>query len=245
MLDRRPLSEIQAAFRRLRADWMPARFTLRTGRLYRSVPGTIELDGPAAERQQMFEQVARCWQQLGEQEPYWSVLTSPKFQMSRIGSTGDEFYRSGQACLSTIEAFFARSRQPIENVKTVLEFGCGVGRETIALASRLTRVVGVDARAACTVGQPLDGEACSAAGRRLRPDAPPQRRPPGSARRPRRRPSRHNFQHVLRTERNRTGSAPVGEPGWADVDPQLPGVVPVARTTSPQVSISFLMNSEN
>ena len=123
---------------------MPARFTLRTGRFYRSVAGTIELEGPAAERQQMFEQVARCWQHLGEQEPYWSVLTSPKFQMSRIGSTGDEFYRSGQACLSTIEAFFARSGQPIANVKSVLEFGCGVGRETIALASRFTQVVGVD-----------------------------------------------------------------------------------------------------
>ncbi|MDI1285850.1 MAG: class I SAM-dependent methyltransferase [Reyranella sp.] len=127
---------------------MPARFVLRTGRFYRSPAGAIELDGPADQRQQMFEQVARCWQHLGEQEPYWSVLTSPRFKVSRIGSTGDEFYHSGSTCLALIEAFFSRSGQPLSDVQNVLEFGCGVGRETTALASRFQRVVGVDVSAA-------------------------------------------------------------------------------------------------
>ncbi len=110
--------------------------------------GTVELDGPADQRREMFEQVARCWQHLGVQEPYWSVLTAPKFRMSHIASTGDEFYRSGQACLSTIDAFFSRSGQQIADVQSVLEFGCGVGRETTALASRFRRVVSVDVSAA-------------------------------------------------------------------------------------------------
>jgi len=123
---------------------MPARFVLRTGRFYRSTMGTVELDGPADQRREMFRQVARCWQHLGEQEPYWSVLTAPKFKMSHIGSTGDEFYRSGQACLSTIDAFFTRSGRAIADIQSVLEFGCGVGRETTALASRFRQVVGVD-----------------------------------------------------------------------------------------------------
>jgi SAM-dependent methyltransferase len=106
--------------------------------------GAIELDGPDDQRREMFRQVARCWQHLGEQEPYWSVLTAPKFKMAHIASTGDEFYRSGQACLSTIDAFFERSGQAIADIQSVLEFGCGVGRETTALASRYRRVVGVD-----------------------------------------------------------------------------------------------------
>ncbi len=92
----------------------------------------------------MFEQVVHCWQYLGEQEPYWSVLTAPRFKMSHIGATGDEFYRSGRACLSVIEAFFSRNGQAIADIQSVLEFGCGVGRETTALASRFRRVVGVD-----------------------------------------------------------------------------------------------------
>ncbi|MEI7874956.1 MAG: class I SAM-dependent methyltransferase [Alphaproteobacteria bacterium] len=142
------MSRLGIALKKLRADWIPARFVLRTGRFYRSTMGTIELDGPADQRREMFQQVARCWQHLGEQEPYWSVLTAPQFKMSHIGSTGDEFYRSGQACLSTINAFFARSGQAIADIQSVLEFGCGVGRETTALASRFRRVVGVDISAA-------------------------------------------------------------------------------------------------
>lgn len=142
------MNRFRATFKNLRADWMPARFVLRTGRFYRSPAGAIELDGPVDQRQQMFEQVARCWQHLGEREPYWSVLTAPKFKMSRIAETGDEFYRSGGACISVIEAFFARNLQAIADIQSVLEFGCGVGRETTALAGRFSRVVGVDVSSA-------------------------------------------------------------------------------------------------
>lgn len=142
------MSRFRAALKKLRADWTPARFVLKTGRFYRSSAGVVELDGPIDRRRQMFEQVARCWQHLGEQEPYWSVLTAPQFRMSRIGATGDEFYRSGRACLALIEAFFSRNGQAIVDIQSVLEFGCGVGRETTALASRFRRVVGVDISAA-------------------------------------------------------------------------------------------------
>ncbi len=142
------MSRIRAFLGKLRADWMPARFVLRTGRFYRSPAGVIELDGPADQRRQMFEQVARCWQHLGEQEPYWSVLTSPRFKMSGIGSTSEEFYQSGHACLALIEAFFSRNGQTLSDIQSVMEFGCGVGRETTVLASRFRRIVGVDVSAA-------------------------------------------------------------------------------------------------
>ena len=127
--------------------WIPARFVVRTGRFYYAPPGVVELDGPADQRQRMFEQVARTWQGLGEQEPYWSVLTDPRYKVSRIAATHDEFYRSGKGCLSLIEAFFARSGQDIGAVRSVLELGCGVGRESIALAGRFEQVVAVDVSA--------------------------------------------------------------------------------------------------
>ncbi len=128
--------------------WLPARFVVRTGRFYYAPPLAVELDGPADQRQQMFDQVARAWQRLGEQEPYWSVLTAERFKRARIGATGDEFYGSGKGCLFLIGAFFARSGQDPDAIRDVLELGCGVGRESIPLASRFPQVVAVDVSAA-------------------------------------------------------------------------------------------------
>jgi SAM-dependent methyltransferase len=128
--------------------WIPARFVVRTGRFYHSRPGVVELDGPADQRQRMFDQVARGWQRLGEQEPYWSVLTTERFKRARIAATHDEFYRSGKGCLFLIGAFFARGGQDLEAVRSVLELGCGVGRESVPLASRFEQVVAIDVSAA-------------------------------------------------------------------------------------------------
>jgi SAM-dependent methyltransferase len=92
----------------------------------------------------MFDQTARYWQHLGENEPYWSILTADRFKLANIAATGDEFYLSGKGAIDLMRAFFTRNEQSLEGVKTVIELGCGVGRQTCSLSQHFERVIGVD-----------------------------------------------------------------------------------------------------
>jgi len=86
------------------------------------------------------DRVTRDWNTLGETQPYFAVLTQDRFLRERM-SDADR------------EAFFASGEADIDNIfdlidfapKTALDFGCGVGRLTRALAKRVDRVAGVDA----------------------------------------------------------------------------------------------------
>jgi tRNA/tmRNA/rRNA uracil-C5-methylase (TrmA/RlmC/RlmD family) len=96
----------------------------------------------------MFVQTAECWQRLGKNEPYWSVLTAERFQRANIAATGEEFYLSGNGAIELMRAFFARNGQILEGVKSVMELGCGVGRETCALSQNFDHVIAVDVSSA-------------------------------------------------------------------------------------------------
>jgi trans-aconitate methyltransferase len=86
-----------------------------------------------------------AWRQWGERDPYFAVLTDPRY---RRGSLDDalrhEFFETGrhhaqyvlQQCRRVAGAGFAPAR--------VLDFGCGVGRVTLALAEHVPLVVGLD-----------------------------------------------------------------------------------------------------
>ncbi|MGH9421954.1 MAG: class I SAM-dependent methyltransferase [Thermoanaerobaculia bacterium] len=87
------------------------------------------------------DRATRDWNTLGETEPFFAVLTDERFLRERM-SDGDReaFFASGEAdvaqILSIVPDFAPRS---------ALDFGCGVGRLTRALAKRVDRVGGVDA----------------------------------------------------------------------------------------------------
>ena len=89
------------------------------------------------------------WEQWGERDPYFGVITDPKFRKNTMTSEAKyEFFCSGQlhvdrvftSCRGRIEASFAPKR--------VLDFGCGVGRLLPAFAAHAEAVVGVDISAA-------------------------------------------------------------------------------------------------
>lgn len=88
-----------------------------------------------------FEQLKQAWQQLGASDPRWAILSEP----GRKGGGGDDasFWESGIGFvrwlaqhLECIGALPARNR--------ALDFGCGHGRLTQALAPHFDQVVGVD-----------------------------------------------------------------------------------------------------
>jgi trans-aconitate methyltransferase len=80
------------------------------------------------------------WNNLGETQPYFAVLTENRFLSERMSDADREaFFASGEADVAQI--FDLIGIQP----KSALDFGCGVGRLTRALTKRVDRVAGVDA----------------------------------------------------------------------------------------------------
>jgi SAM-dependent methyltransferase len=91
--------------------------------------------------QDELERLRRVWNELGADDPLWAILSSPDKRGGRWDSA--EFFAKGEAEIAHIEGFCAPLQRPGRRV-LALDFGCGVGRLTRALASRYTQVIGVD-----------------------------------------------------------------------------------------------------
>jgi SAM-dependent methyltransferase len=93
---------------------------------------------------QELDDLAEKWDSLGREDPLWSILTDP----AKAGGRGSpqEFFATGGA---EIDAAFTQLDQlGVEVARgSALDFGCGVGRLTQALASRFDRVLGLDVAA--------------------------------------------------------------------------------------------------
>lgn len=94
--------------------------------------------------QELFYNIQKVWEKLGEKEPYWSVVTSEQFKFSNIGETRNEFYSSGLNDVTTFFKTLERNGIDHTSLKTCLEYGCGLGRVTCWLAKRFQTVTGYD-----------------------------------------------------------------------------------------------------
>lgn len=84
------------------------------------------------------------WSSFGESEPYWSVITNDQYKASVINNLSiQQFYESGKHNIDFIEDTL-RKHNVFLTDKIVLDFGCGVGRLSKALASRCRHVYGID-----------------------------------------------------------------------------------------------------
>ena len=84
------------------------------------------------------------WQQIGRAEPFFGVLTNPKFLRSNMDEAAErEFFQDGEQEI-TRHLQLLRKHFGTFNPVTALDFGCGVGRLTRALASTVQHAVGVD-----------------------------------------------------------------------------------------------------
>jgi SAM-dependent methyltransferase len=124
----------------------PSRVTdmSETHRVYWEQRGTVEVDVSPEILESLMERVREQWRQLGEAEPYWSVLTTDHFKVEAMDAERIEsFYETGRSAAGLVDVFAERSGTPIVQ-GTCLELGCGVGRVTAHLAQRFARVVAVD-----------------------------------------------------------------------------------------------------
>ena len=83
----------------------------------------------------------RDWDDLGRVDPLWAILTSPERRFGKW--TPSEFFASGSAEVSRLMRKAAELGLPQQR-RSVLDFGCGVGRVSHALAEHFEHCVGVD-----------------------------------------------------------------------------------------------------
>jgi SAM-dependent methyltransferase len=103
----------------------------------------IDLDCTPAQLQAMFDRIGEAWRAFGETEPHWSVLVDDGYRQENLQANIDRFYRSGEADID-VHFNFLRRAGIRTSFDKALDFGCGVGRLTLALAPHARRVVGVD-----------------------------------------------------------------------------------------------------
>lgn len=103
----------------------------------------VDLNCTPAQRQVMFDRIAKAWRAFGETEPHWSVLVDDGYRQENLQANIDRFYKSGEADIDVHLNFLRRCGHPTSFGKA-LDFGCGVGRLTLALAPHARQVVGVD-----------------------------------------------------------------------------------------------------
>ena len=91
-----------------------------------------------------FRRHQRDWEDLGDLDPCWAILAFPERRFGRWDL--DEFFRSGEEEIARLGADMERLGYPARRARA-LDFGCGVGRLTRALALHFQHCDGVDVSA--------------------------------------------------------------------------------------------------
>ena len=85
------------------------------------------------------------WKRYGDTDPYFGVLTDPRFHRERLNAeTLSEFWATGEAHVERIANLFTAHLGRELRPRRSLDFGCGVGRVLLPLARRSGRALGVD-----------------------------------------------------------------------------------------------------
>jgi ubiquinone/menaquinone biosynthesis C-methylase UbiE len=86
------------------------------------------------------ERVRKQWTSLGEKDPLWAILSIPDKRGGRWDQVS--FFETGVREVDTV--LDTAGRISAVRFDTALDFGCGVGRLSQALANRFRRVIGID-----------------------------------------------------------------------------------------------------
>ena len=103
-----------------------------------------EVDDALLEK--LLAHIQQSWQLLGQQEPHWSVVSVEAFKQANLAQNRAKFYASGQGDVARFLNLLRRNRCFPDGLadKTILEYGCGVGRTAHALAGHFKQVYAYD-----------------------------------------------------------------------------------------------------
>ncbi|MBP0582110.1 class I SAM-dependent methyltransferase [Labrys sp. LIt4] len=114
------------------------------GRHRASSPISVESKASAEDLKTMLDRTAQGWMRLGQQDAHWSVLVDERFRRENVENNMQLFYDSGRSDIDACEAILRRNGFQLAPSHRALDFGCGVGRLSLALAPRVRSVLGVD-----------------------------------------------------------------------------------------------------
>jgi len=110
--------------------------------------GTIEVHCDRESMSRLLSHVEQTWNQLGKEDPYWSVLSSDHFRGERFEANEELFWSTGQGEVQRLLRWLSRNRLATPRHGVCLEFGCGTGRITDWLSKEFDSVLGCDISAA-------------------------------------------------------------------------------------------------
>lgn len=89
--------------------------------------------------------IEKTWEHFGETNPYFAVSTFDKFKNENLDESSlREFFDSGEDFIERIWKEIDTNFETDFRPQKALDFGCGVGRLTLAMAKRCGQVTGVD-----------------------------------------------------------------------------------------------------
>lgn len=88
------------------------------------------------------KKLQRNWEGLAQIDPMWAICTDPGKRNSQW--TREEFFATGRKEIETVLGYVARVGLCLDKTLPALDFGCGVGRLTRALAEHFSECSGVD-----------------------------------------------------------------------------------------------------
>lgn len=100
----------------------------------------IQVKCTDSELNTMLTRIALGWKNLADSQPHWSVLTNELFLEKNIDQNIEHFYETGRSWISVVLATLERNNVDCSALHSVLDFGCGVGRLTLALAEHFKHV---------------------------------------------------------------------------------------------------------
>jgi 2-polyprenyl-3-methyl-5-hydroxy-6-metoxy-1,4-benzoquinol methylase len=89
----------------------------------------------------MTDRIQDQWEQLGKSDPYWAVLTNPRMKGGKWDPAA--FFATGEQELNSVLQRIKQAGGDL-NTDSALDFGCGVGRLSRALAKRFRQITAVD-----------------------------------------------------------------------------------------------------
>ncbi len=112
--------------------------------MFRRFLGRLIGAPPAAEVVWASRDTDADWEEIGRTNPYFGVLTDPRFRSEGLDAAAlADFFRTGEEGVAQAAAGL-RNRYPDFAPQSALDFGCGVGRLTRALARLTNDAFGVD-----------------------------------------------------------------------------------------------------
>jgi 2-polyprenyl-3-methyl-5-hydroxy-6-metoxy-1,4-benzoquinol methylase len=106
-------------------------------------PEEIDIETDKNTLRAIFAKTAQYWSEIGKSAPYYSVVTEDRYNPSQFDQNEAAFWE-GANDHDLIVALLRRIGRSPSDFRCCVEYGCGVGRNTVPLAGTFAEVIALD-----------------------------------------------------------------------------------------------------